>query len=304
MKQSEILIRYGEIGLKSEYTRRQFTHHLKRNIMHAFLQENLPVNITLKRGRIFLHTDKIKKSSEILKKIFGIVSFSPVWKSSSELSRLTEDVLHLMKNHLTAQTSFALRVRRSGIHSYSSQDAAVHIGQVVCDHFHAPVDLNQPDVELFIEIRDEQAFLFLKKIKGVGGLPYGTQGTVCCMVKNQKDLLASWFLMKRGCAIHFIIFDGTLYDQTEHFLDNWYIDKKQVTYSQKNQKNIHDFIQKEIQKHHCLALCDGITCQQDMKELVSEIKNVQEQYFLPILTPLISKTKEEIGKSMQKVGIT
>ena len=303
MKQSQILIRYGEIGLKAEYTRRQFTHYLKRNIQHAFLQENIPLKIVLKRGRIFLTTDEIKKSLKILKKIFGIVSFSPVWESSSKLSMLTEYVLQLLNGYLTEKTTFALRVRRSGVHSYSSQDAAVHIGQAVCDYFHSTVDLNRPDLELFIEIRDDQSFLFLEKINGVGGLPYGTQGTVCCFVKDQKDILASWLLMKRGCKVHLISFDETRSDQITHFLNKWYIDEKPVIYSQKDQKNMNDFIRKEIQKNHCLALCSGITCQDDVISMIDEIKKLQEQYFLPVLTPLLGETKEEIGKNMQKVGI-
>jgi len=303
VKQSQILIRYGEIGLKAEYTRRQFTHYLKRNIQHAFSQENIHLKIALKRGRIFLNTDEIRKSLKILKKIFGIVSFSPVWRSSSELSTLTEDVLQLLKDYLTEKNTFALRVRRSGVHSYSSQDAAVHIGQAVCDQFHSTVDLNRPDLELFIEIRDEQSFLFLEKINGVGGLPYGTQGTVCCIVKNQKDILASWSLMKRGCKVHFISFDETCYDQIKHFLNNWYIDEKPVLYSQKNQKNKNDFIRKELQRNHCLALCNGLTCPDEVTSMISEIKRLQEQYSLPVLTPLIGETKEMIGKNMQKVGI-
>ena len=303
MKQSQILIRYGEIGLKAEYTRRQFTYHLKKNINQAFSQENIPLEITIKRGRIFLYTDETRKSIEILKKIFGIVSFSSVWNSSSDLSKLTEDVLNLMKTRLTSQTSFALRVRRSGTHNYTSQEAAVHIGQAVCDHFYASVDLNRPDVELFIEIRDEQSFLFLEKLTGPGGLPYGTQGTICCVVKNKIDLLASWFLMKRGCAIHFATFDQSLYDTTKDFLKKWYVDEEPILPSENDKRNIHAFLQNEIKKNHCEALCSGMSCQHDMKQMISKITDLQEEYILPILTPLIGKTEDEIRKNAQKVGI-
>jgi thiamine biosynthesis protein ThiI len=136
VKQSQILVRYGEIGLKAEYTRRQFTRQLKHNLMQAFSMENIHVNIEMMRGRFFIHTTEIERSINVLKNIFGIVSVSPVWESSSELSALIDDVLKLMESYLDQNISFALRVRRSGNHEYTSQDAAIKVGNALVDRFH------------------------------------------------------------------------------------------------------------------------------------------------------------------------
>lgn len=303
MKQTQILIRYGEIGLKAEATRRRFMHVMKNNILYACSQESIPVKIVMKRGRFFLHTEHIKKATNVLKKVFGIVSFSPVWDSSSDLSVLTTDVIAVLSSQLDPKTSFALRVRRSGIHDYTSQDVAIHVGQTVCDHFHSSVDLDCPDVELFIEIRDENAFLFVEKIDGVGGLPYGTQGTVCCYVKTLKDILASFFLMKRGCFIHFVSSNEQAIEQIDLFLRKWYI-KKSITISEYNvSENNLQFSQGENKLYHCDAICTGVTFMKDKEEALTEIKKLQRDFSLPILTPLIGMTEQQYQKSIEQVGL-
>lgn len=302
VKQSQILIRYGEIGLKAEHTRRQFTQQLKKNIIYACSKENIPIKIEIKRGRFFLHTAEIVKSSKVLQRIFGIVSFSPVWDSSSDLKILTTDVLELMNSRLNQESSFALRVRRSGNHEYTSQDAAIKIGKALCDHYQSSVDLNGPDVEFFIEIRDDKAYLFFEKIKGVGGLPYATQGKICCYVEKPEDILASWYLMKRGCRIQFFSVNSCLLEEIQNFLDRWYIQHPPIM-TEKNEKQKMGHLKQESQKHDCQAICSGVNFLDKKKEILQEIKHYQTQFSLPILTPLISMNEQQIRNNAKKVGI-
>jgi hypothetical protein len=72
------LVRYGEIFLKSDYVRRQWEQALVRNI-----REVLPdCRVRSERGRIWI-TGVVDQ--EKLRRVFGIVSFSPVtrcaWRS-------------------------------------------------------------------------------------------------------------------------------------------------------------------------------------------------------------------------------
>jgi adenylyl- and sulfurtransferase ThiI len=302
VKQSQILIRYGEIGLKAENTRRHFANQLKKNIKQAFSQEKIPLKLVIKRGRFFLHTNEIAKASKVLEKIFGIVSFSPVWESSATLSVLTKDVIQVISTRLTSETSFALRVRRSGTHEYTSQDVAVHVGQVLCNKFSSPVDLENPEVELFIEIRDQQAFLFLEKIKGVGGMPYATQGMVCSIIEKPIDLLASWFLMKRGCKLHMIVTTESLLDCTKEFLETWYVkDNSKIFF--KEDLSFLQALNQEVNIVDCNAVCTGINCFKNEKLCLKIIKQIQKNCSLPVLTPLISMNERELEKRAKQVGI-
>jgi thiamine biosynthesis protein ThiI len=64
------------------------------------------------------------------------------------------------------------------------------------------VDLNNPDYELFVEIRDFGGLVYDSRIPAPGGLPWGTQGRVLSLLSSGIDSpIASWLMMKRGCEI-------------------------------------------------------------------------------------------------------
>ena len=196
-----ILVRYGELSLKSAYVRNYFESTLVRNIKKALAQENILYRITKERGRIYLSTTEISKSCLVLSRIFGIVSFSPAVQTTSKIEDISKVALQLTKNIITKEKSFAIRSTRVGTHTFSSQQVAIQVGNDIVKATQVKVDLTHPDVELFIEIRDKKSFLFTEKIKGVGGLPLGTQGKILVLVENPSSLLAAWYLMRRGCNV-------------------------------------------------------------------------------------------------------
>jgi len=151
-----ILIRYGELSLKSDYVRNKFELKLVDNIKNAFKLNNLNCELRRERGRIYLYGDEISQGIEILKRIFGITSFSPAIKTTSNIVDMITLALNFCQKTLNKEKSFALRVTRTGEHDFSSQDVAVKLGNVIVDATKAGVDLSNPDFELFIEIRNKQ----------------------------------------------------------------------------------------------------------------------------------------------------
>ena len=77
MKHQLIIIRYGEIGLKSKTTRKHFENILIKNIKNAFKKEKIFNVIKTQMGRIYVYTDEINPAVKVLQKIFGITSVSP-----------------------------------------------------------------------------------------------------------------------------------------------------------------------------------------------------------------------------------
>jgi len=64
----------------------------------------------------------------------------------------------------------------------------------------AEVDLDDPDFELFVECREDEAYVFLEKRDGPGGMPLGTQRPVVAMISGGIDSpVAAWQVMRRGC---------------------------------------------------------------------------------------------------------
>ncbi len=197
------LIRYGEIALKSKYVRRMLVRALISNIKTHFANKNLECFITSDYGRIYLYSDDHTTAVEILRRVFGIVSFSLCEETSSELSQILEDSKKLVKTWIKEGMTFAVRARRVGTHPYSSQSLAGEIGAAILDEVPGlSVDLDNPDAEILVEVRHDKAYLYKDSEPGLGGFPLGTQGTVIGFVEKDPDILATWLMMKRGCKVH------------------------------------------------------------------------------------------------------
>ncbi len=301
MNYDVILLRYGELSLKSAYVRKYFESILVRNIKKAFIRENIPHEIRTERGRIYLSTTEISKSVRVLPRIFGIVSFSPALQTTSTLQDISTIAQHLTKNILHKQKSFAIRVTRVGIHPFTSQQVAIQIGNDIVQATDAPVDLNNPDVELFIEIREKKSFLFTEKIKGVGGLPLGTQGKILALVKNPSSLLAAWYLMRRGCNI--VIVTGNQSNETviRSFLTHWYADAE-IIFIDLTSKESPEQVSRFASEKKCDAVVTDHTLETPSQAL-SEIALLKRKCFVPILSPLITMTQEEIENQCKNRGI-
>jgi len=196
-----VLIRYGEIGIKSRKVRSRFERQLIENIKLMLLREGVEGVVSRTENRIFLITDDAKEyaSDRILKHTFGIVSFSKVISvSSSGLDDISEVAVKVASKWHHGR--FAVRCRRTGSHNYTSMTAAAHIGERILQaNPLLKVDLTDPDHEIFIEIRHGVSFIYTDMVPGPGGLPVGTAGKIASVIHDEMDALAVWLMMKRGC---------------------------------------------------------------------------------------------------------
>ncbi len=221
-----ILLRVsGELSLKSEQVRPRFFEILVRNVKKALNKAKIKYKLETNPSRIFVYTHEIQRASRRLVKIFGISSLSPAWSCPSridEISLLTSDIAtEVLK--LNSSKSFALRARIAGRHkNFSLKSLVDEVGGAVKRVTNAKVDLTTPDEEIFIECRSRRTYVFLRKIKAVGGLPLGTGGKACALVYSPEDVVAAWLVMRRGNPL-------TIYTNNheyEEILRNWHIGEK------------------------------------------------------------------------------
>lgn len=189
------LVRYSEIALKSEPVRRRWEDILISNIQKA-----LPgCRVSKERGRIWLASEV---DPEALKRVFGIVSFSEC--EHCRLEDLRPSLIDYCRQiGMDSARTFALRLKRVGNHKFRSQEKTVELADLILDTFKGlKVNLETPDIELHVEIRDENCYLFKDSIKGVGGLPLGVEGKLVSLLSGGIDSpVATWMMMKRGCKI-------------------------------------------------------------------------------------------------------
>ena len=199
-----VLVRVGEIALKSKQTRKKFFKIILWNIKASL--RGIDYKIERNPNRIFVYSKEIKKVISRLKKVFGITSISPCWTCYSGINEIKLLVTDVAAEYLSlSNKSFAIRVKRVGIHSFSSQTIAEETGAAVKRVTNSVVNLTNPDKKINIEVRSKKTYVFIEKIKCLGGMPVGTAGSVVCPIESRWSFAAAWMMMKRGCNIVAVI---------------------------------------------------------------------------------------------------
>ena len=208
-----VIIRHGaEIGVKSSITRARYDRLLIRNITAKLSAEGLSIDhIDRRFGRIYIKTSMPEKVAKSLSRVFGISSTSPAISCKADLNVIAEIAIKLAEKKGGQGVKFAIQCRRVGQHPFTSMDVCRYVGAKVLDVMKDKdwrVNLEEPDYTISIEIRDQDAFIYTEVIKGVGGLPQGSQGGVICLVSGGIDSpVASWLAMRRGCTITLLHFN-------------------------------------------------------------------------------------------------
>ena len=301
MKYKIIIVRYGEIALKGKETRKRFENILISNIKNAFNMKDIINKITKEWGRIFIITTQIDDCLNVLQKIFGITSFSPALQTSGDIDSISKLSVKIAKEELNKKQSFAIRATRTGEHDFSSQDVAIKVGNEIVKATKASVDLINPDFKLFIEIRHNNAFLFSKKIQGTGGMPLGTQGNVLSLIDSPESILASWYLMRRGCKTVFAITKESYTKILKPFTENWFL--KTDIFTLNSERNLFEVLSKIADEKNCVAITTGHTIFNNSQKVLSNIKLLKKHINLPILNPLIAMNEEQIYKKCSEIGL-
>jgi thiamine biosynthesis protein ThiI len=280
-----LLVRYGEIGLKSASVRRRFEQQLVADIRRRHALAGVPCVISQARGRVFIDSDDWRRSCEILSRTFGVVSFSPVTKVSSEVEELKKAVLEFSKPLMFKDAAFAVRSRRSGNHPYTSQEIAGTLGEAILKDnasLGITVDLEEPDVEVFVEVRDRSAYLFSTALPGPGGMPLGSQGRALSVVDSENGLASTWLMMKRGCSVLIMTPNRSLVDP----LEKWYPNIKTV-----------DPLTDPFQLARN-GECIGIALAWRLSEIG---KNGPLKGDLPVFYPLVGMSEEEVRSLIDRI---
>ncbi|MDM7920472.1 MAG: THUMP domain-containing protein, partial [Methanosarcina sp.] len=198
-----VIVRYGELALKSPGVRNWYEKILMKNIAAMLDSKNIRYSLMRREwGRIFIETTDTR-AAQAAADVFGVVSTSSALITEPNLENTAKTCALVGKDLIQEGESFAIRARRSGKHSFSSADIGRACGDAVWDMLekegkHPRVDLSSPDKEIFVEMRQDQAYVYLETVKGVGGLPLGTQGNMVVLMSGGIDSpVAAWLMMKR-----------------------------------------------------------------------------------------------------------
>lgn len=198
----KIIVASSETALKSPGVEKKFTQRLQERIDEKLGSLGIQAEQIWDEGRLFVETDDedAADAADTLTRLPGIQIVAPCLETGLDQDSIWEAV----QEAITAEDpdSFAVDARRVGEgHDYSSKDLENEIGQRIVDTHDWHVDLDNPDLTVHIEARYEHAYIYTRKLQGIGGVPVNRDATVVIPLRDRIDVLAGFLLMRRGCAI-------------------------------------------------------------------------------------------------------
>ena len=199
-----VLVRFGEIGIKSAPVRRAMVDRLRQNLLEALLRSGTEGDVKALGSRLWMVGPDTAGLVRAATHTFGVVSASPCVVVPATMEAISAGCVQLAL--AKPWTTFAIRATREGKHPFSSQDVQVQAGSAVWKATQAAgrtpkVDLSKPDLEVYADVRQDRAYLFTESFEGPGGIPVGTQGRIVMLLSDEASFIAAWLLMRRGCSL-------------------------------------------------------------------------------------------------------
>ncbi len=208
---TEILLRMGELWLKGR-NRRDFIDRLLHNLLET-LRPRLPgVKIQPLYGRFQIRLADAQQMNDALDLVCnmpGIVSACPIIKVAPTYEAIEEAALAMSQAEWGDRDgTFRVHAKRSFKHfPLNSMDLARALGSALYEQRPREVDLKRPDFTLGVDVDEEEARLWVRRLDGVGGLPVGVSGRTLLMLSGGIDSpVAGYLAQKRGCRVDGIYF--------------------------------------------------------------------------------------------------
>lgn len=215
MNEEKILIvRCGEVALKGmnkPYFERMLAERIHKRLKAAGYGK---ASVKRHEGLIFVRFDRewdtVQLAGEI-SKVFGVASISPAVESESNMEAIGIEAVSFMEKLCEERCvrTFKVEAKRADKQfPIKSPDIARQIGGYVLKGLKVlKVDVHNPDVRLFVDVRHDRSYIYADKIAGFGGLPLGTNGKGLVLLSGGIDSpVAAWMMAKRGMmieAVHF-----------------------------------------------------------------------------------------------------
>ncbi|MDY8021822.1 tRNA uracil 4-sulfurtransferase ThiI [Paenibacillus polymyxa] len=328
-----LLLRFGEFTLKGK-NRTRFEKAVLNHV--KLLLKPFPgASLRKEFGRIYvvLGGEPYEQIIQVLQKVFGITTISPVKMAPVELGAIIETAVALMRELNVAEgTTFKVNARRVWKEfAHSSQEMNHLIGSPILREFQAlRVDVHQPDIELRVEVREQAAYIFSDVIMAVGGFPLGTNGKAMLLLSGGIDSpVAGWSSMRRGLEIecvHFYSYPFTSERAKEKVIDLARVlagyagrikihlvpfTEVQTAFTRTGQDNLIITLMRRsmlriatmlAEREGALALVTGDSLGQVASQTLSSMNVIGRSTELPLLRPLVMMDKQEITEIAKQIG--
>ncbi|MBU3128045.1 tRNA uracil 4-sulfurtransferase ThiI [Clostridium tagluense] len=204
-----ILVKYApEIFLKG-LNRGKFEKKLKDNIKNVLI--DIEYEFVEDSGRWFICSQQMEKIIEKVKNVFGIMEICIVTEIEATLEEIQKQALIELEED-SAKTFKVQTNRANKGFSMNSLEVSRKVGAYILQNNEGvSVDVHNPKCTINVEIRNK-AYIYAKRIKAVGGLPYGMNGSTMLMLSGGIDSpVAGYMMARRGVELHAVYYHSHPY---------------------------------------------------------------------------------------------
>ena len=213
-----ILLKYGEVVLKG-LNRRYFEKILERDAAKR-LQKCGNYSLTAAQSTMYISPLddaarlNIQATAEACARIFGVVSVC----IAEELPKDTDTILAFVGDYVKRVKGAAKTFKVTGKRSdkrfpLTSPELAALCGAKILEaNPDLTVDVNKPELDVRVEIRDFASYVHAGFLPGAGGMPAGSAGKAVLLLSGGIDSPVAGFLCaKRGVKLEALHFDSFPY---------------------------------------------------------------------------------------------
>ncbi len=324
----QYIVRFGsDIVIKSSRIRVQFVRRMVANMQAGFKARGIKAEIKKEWGRLLVRSDD-PAAPDLLTRVFGVCSVAEIdHVCAADISQITK-FTSFYQNKVAGKT-FAVRVKRVGIHSFSSVDLAKKVAETVFSQAKG-VDLKNPDVEIFVEVRENEAIMFSERRLGPSGLPLGVGGRALCLLSGGFDsAVAAWMMQKRGTEVDYLFCNlaGAAYEKSvlalaKFLTDEWSFGSAPKLFVVDMNPVVQEIVQKvkppyaQIVLKRVLyrlaeafaadtgaeAIVTGECLSQVSSQTLPNLRSIEAAIELPVFRPLLCFDKEQIIADTRRIG--
>lgn len=327
-----VLLKYGELALKGT-NRATFESILVKNIrrrlapLGKFNVVKAQSTITVTPMQEDIDMDDVYLR---LSRVFGIAAISRSAVVEKSMDAICAGMSYL-DDALSSVKTFKVNAKRADkTFPMGSPEICAELGYYLLErHPHLGVDVHNPDLVVWAEVRDQAAYLHAGQQPGAGGMPIGSSGRAALLLSGGIDSpVAGYMMAKRGLEIMAIHFASPPYTSERALLKVKMLCQKMSYYTGRVRLLVVPFteIQQKIgencpeeyftvimrrlmmeiasrlgEKYGCGALITGESLGQVASQTMQAIACTDAAASLPVFRPAIGMDKEEIVTIARKI---
>ena len=332
--QEMILCKLGEVVLKG-LNRRSFEDKLIANLRRRTAKCG-NFRVYSKQSTIYVEpVDEncdLDRAFDACRKVFGIIAVSRALPCEKDVQAIIATAKSYLHEEMSRARSFKVESKRA---DKSFPLTSIQLSQQVGGALHQAypnmaVDVHNPELTIFIEIRDTAAYVHGPAQEGAGGLPLGMGGTAVSLLSGGIDSpVSSYMMARRGVALEMVHFFSPPYTSEAAKEKVIELAQKLTPWCGRMTLQIVPFteIQEEIRRNcpedyftiimrrfmmriaervalevNAKALVTGECLGQVASQTMEALRVTEDVVELPVLRPLIGMDKEQIVRTARYIG--